>query len=239
LKKRGCHSQVTMGREPTETLKEAFPDLEPPHLRALARVATMRKCRPREVVIQQNEPGDSLFIIAAGFFNVTVSGPDGGTRALGVMGPGEMFGELSLLDGAPRSATVIAHTRGELVCIQSEPFVERLMKSPALSLAVMQVLARRVRRLTERCDDLVGLRVGSRLAKQLLLLADSHGLWTGTERVRVCIKLSQQELGDLVGASRESINYHLRLWENEKLLAREGGHLVVINVPLMRSVAQS
>jgi CRP-like cAMP-binding protein len=228
-----------MGREPAETLREAFPDLEPLHLRALARVATMRKCRPHEVVIQQNEPGDSLFIIATGFFNVTISGPDGGTRALGVMGPGEMFGELSILDGAPRSATVVAHTRGELVCIQSEPFVERLAKSPALALAVMQILARRVRRLTERCDDLVGLRVGSRLAKQLLLLADSHGLWTGTDRVRICIKLSQQELGDLVGASRESINYHLRLWENEKLLSREGGHLVVVNVPLMRTIALS
>jgi CRP-like cAMP-binding protein len=228
-----------MGREAGETLRAAFPEIEPAHLRVLARVATMRKCKPREIVIRQNEPGDSLFIIAAGFFNVNVSGPDGGTRALGVMGPCEMFGELSLVDGAPRSATVVAHTRGELACIHREPFLERLAKSPSLALAVMQILARRIRRLTERCDDLVGLRVGSRLAKQLLILAEAHGLWTGAERVRICIKLSQQELGDLVGASRESVNYHLRLWENEKLLSREGGHLVIINVPLMRTFAST
>jgi CRP/FNR family transcriptional regulator/CRP/FNR family cyclic AMP-dependent transcriptional regulator len=226
-----------MARELAETLREAFVDLEPSHLKALVRVATMRKCRPREVIIRQNEPGDSLFVIAAGFFNVSVSGPDGGTRALGVMGPYEMFGELSLVDGAPRSATVVAHTRSELVCIQREAFLDRLAKSPALALAVMQLLARRIRRLTERCDDLVGLRVGGRLAKQLMLLAESHGLWTSTDRVRICIKLSQQELGDLVGASRESVNYHLRLWENEKVLAREGGHLVIVNAPLLRSFA--
>jgi CRP-like cAMP-binding protein len=222
-----------------ETLRAAFPELEAPHLKALARVATIRRCRPREVVIRQNEPGDSLFVIAAGFFNVNVSGPDGGTRALGVMGPCEMFGELSLVDGAPRSATVVAHTRGELVCIQRDAFVERLAKSPVLALAVMQILARRIRRLTERCDDLVGLRVGSRLAKQILLLAEGHGLWTGTERVRISIRLSQQELGDLVGASRESVNFHLRLWETEKVLSREGGYLVIINVPLMRSLAMA
>jgi CRP-like cAMP-binding protein len=228
-----------MGREPTDTLKAAFPELEPGHLKALARVATMRRCKPREVVIQQNEPGDSLFIIASGFFNVNVTGPDGGTRALGVMGPCEVFGELSLVDGAPRSATVIAHTRGELVCIQREAFLERLERSSALALAIMQILARRIRRLTERCDDLIGMRVGNRLAKQLMLLAETHGLWSGTDRVRLCIKLSQQELGELVGASRESVNYHLRLWQSEKVLAREGGHLVVVNVPLMRTLAST
>src|SRR2546430_722238 len=126
-----------MGREPTDTLKAAFPELEPSHVRALVRVATMHRCRPREKVIQQNDPGDSLFIIASGFFNVNVTGPDDGTRALGVMGPCEVFGELSLVDGAPRSATVIAHTRNELVCIQRDAFLDRLNKSPALALTIM------------------------------------------------------------------------------------------------------
>jgi len=226
-----------MAANASEVLRKAFPDLEAPHISALAKVAVLKKCKPRDVIIRQHEPGDTLFGIASGYFNVSVIGPDGAVCALGVMGQHEIFGELSLIDGAPRSATVIASSRGELVCIRREPFMDQLKRTPTLAVAVMRLLARRIRRLTEHCDNLVGRPVSQRLAKQVVLLAESHGMRTSTDCIRIGIKLSQQELGQLVGASRESVNQHLRLWIGEKVLAREAGYLVIANEPLLRSIA--
>ncbi len=228
-----------MAASASEVLRKAFPDLERPQIDALAKVAVLKKCKPRDVVIRQHEPGDTLFGIASGYFNVSVFGPEGAVCALAVMGQHEIFGELSLIDGSPRSATVIASSRGELVCIRREPFMEQLSRTPALAVAVLRLMARRIRRLTEHCDNLVGRPVSQRLAKQVVLLAESHGMRVAPDRIRIGIKLSQQELGQLVGASRESVNQHLRLWIGEKVLAREAGHLMIANEPLLRSIAGS
>jgi len=125
LKKRECDSrEQAMGREGRETLKLHFRRSNRHTARCLPAWRPMRKCKPREVVIRRMSRATACSLSAAGFFNVNVSGPDGGTRALGVMGPCEVFGELSLVDGAPRSATVIAHhARG--VGVHSSPAVSR------------------------------------------------------------------------------------------------------------------
>src|SRR4030095_12721737 len=105
---------------------------------------------PREVVFQQGDPGDGLFVIAAGYLKASLTGPTGTATTLAIMGPSEMFGELSLLDGGPRSATVTAVTRAALMAIDRDSFLRLFESRPRLGITIMEVVARRLRRLSER-----------------------------------------------------------------------------------------
>jgi CRP/FNR family cyclic AMP-dependent transcriptional regulator len=214
-----------------------FREVDAAGLAELARLARARLCRPQEVVVRQGDEGDCVYIINTGFLKVCVAGPNGSLSTLCVVGPGEIFGELSLLDGGPRSATVTAVTRAELVALDRAPFLELLASRPRVSIAIMQVLARRVRRLTERSDDLTGMRVGNRLAKQLLLLAQNHAHQLGPTRLRLGVKLSQRELGELVGATRESVNKNLSALRDEGIVDDDDGYVVITNIELLRSIA--
>jgi CRP/FNR family transcriptional regulator, cyclic AMP receptor protein len=216
-----------------------FRDLEPRALAEIRALARLRTCDPQEVIFRQGDTGDGLFVIANGFCKVCVSGPTGTSTTLSIMGPREMFGELSLLDGGPRSATVTAVTRVDLLVIDREPFLKLFRSRPSVAIALVELVARRLRRLSERSDDVTGLPVPSRLAKQLLQLAASHAFRVTPTRVRLAIKLSQRELGDLVGSSRESVNKHLSRWKQQKILAEENGFLVITDIEQLRSLAAS
>jgi CRP-like cAMP-binding protein len=204
-------------------------------LAAVARISTYLR---GQTVVLQGEPGNCLFAIDTGYLKVSVLGRSGTLSTLGVMGPGDVFGEMSLLDGGPRSATVAALTRATLVTIDRGPFLELVRAVSPVGAAMFELLARRLRVVTERSDDLTVLTVGGRLAKQILLLARRHGTPVGPDRLRIGIRLSQQELGEMIGATRESVNKHLRIWEEEDVLKKEGGHLVILNLPLIESMAQ-
>jgi CRP/FNR family cyclic AMP-dependent transcriptional regulator len=214
-----------------------FREVDLAGLTELARLVRARVCRPHEVVVRQGDQGDCVFIINTGFLKVCVAGPSGSSSTLCVVGPGEIFGELSLLDGGPRSATVTAVTRAELVVLDRAPFLDLVASRPRVGIAIMEVLAGRVRRLSERSDDLTGLRVGSRLAKQLLTLAENHSHQLGPARLRLGVKLSQRELGEMVGATRESVNKNLSALRDGGVVADEGGYVVITNIDLLRSIA--
>jgi CRP/FNR family transcriptional regulator, cyclic AMP receptor protein len=217
----------------------AFRDLDPRSLAELRALARLRTFGPQEVVFRQGDVGDGLFVIATGFLKVSFSGPTGTTTTLSVMGPTEMFGELSLLDGGARSATVTAVTRAELLSIDREPFLKLFRSRPSVAIALVELVARRLRRLSERSDDVSGLPVASRLAKQLLQLAESHAFRLAPSRVRLAIKLSQREMGELVGTSRESVNKHLSRWKQRGILDEDNGFLVVTDLEQLRAIASS
>jgi CRP/FNR family transcriptional regulator, cyclic AMP receptor protein len=216
-----------------------FRDLDPRSLAEIRSLARRRSFKPQEVVFRQGDVGDGLYLIATGFLKVTISGPTGTTTTLSLMGPNEMFGELSLLDGGPRSATVTAVTRAELLSIDREPFLQVFKSRPSVAIALVEVVARRLRRLSEKSDDVSGLPVASRLAKQLLLLAESHAFRVAPTRVRLAIRLSQRELGELVGTSRESVNKHLGRWKQRRILDEDNGFLVVTDIEQLRAIAAS
>ncbi len=216
-----------------------FKDLEPRALAEVRALARRRTCAPQEVVFRQGDTGDGLYVIATGFLKACISGPTGTSTTLSIMGPREMFGELSLLDGGPRSATVTAVTRADLLAIDREPFLRLFRARPSVAIALVEVVARRLRRLSERSDDVTGLPVANRLAKQLLLLAESHAFRLTPARVRLAIRLSQRELGELVGTSRESVNKHLNRWKQRRLLTEDGGFLVITDLAQLRTIAES
>jgi CRP-like cAMP-binding protein len=214
-----------------------FREMDPAHLDPIVPLARSQVHAPGEVVVHQGDDGNSVFSITAGFLKVSTLGTEGSHSTLTLMGPGEIFGELSLLDGGQRSATVTALTRCELIAIDRAPFLQTLRAHPQVGIALMEVVARRLRRLSERSDDLTGQPVGTRLARQLLSLAENHGYLLGPGRLRLGMKLSQRELGELIGATRESVNKQIGLWKDEGVVSDDDGYVVVTNLDLLRSIA--
>jgi CRP/FNR family transcriptional regulator/CRP/FNR family cyclic AMP-dependent transcriptional regulator len=222
---------------PVELLRKVsmFGGLEDAELNAIAAIAQRKRYGSRETVVQQADAGGELFVIVSGHLKVVSAGTDGRDNALNVMGPGEVFGEISLLDGEPRSATVTSLDRCELLIIRRDPFMRLLESSARMSIELLKVLTKRVRKLTERSEDIAFLRVGGRLAKRVAELADAYGEKLPDGSLRLPFKLSQQEIGDLVNATRESANKQIKQWEDEGLVAQDSGYLVVRDLQRLKA----
>jgi CRP-like cAMP-binding protein len=214
-----------------------FRELGPEALEAIAAMAHVRRCAPREVVVTEEAVAEGLYLVTRGRAAVSVAGRDGSPVTIGEMGVGEIIGEISLLDGGTASATVTALTPVELIAIDRQGFLRLLERHPKMAIPLLGVLARRLRRLTRWADDLAALPVPSRLAKCLMGLVAEHGQPVGPRRIRLGIKLSQQDLGMRIGVTRESINKHVRRWEQAGILVKESGHLVVADLDKLRTLA--
>ncbi|HEX4207174.1 MAG TPA: Crp/Fnr family transcriptional regulator, partial [Ktedonobacteraceae bacterium] len=131
--------------------------------------------------------------------------PDGQEISLVVFGKGECFGELALLDGEPRSADATALERVECYTLQRSDFHKAIMKNPKIAIQILEVLSKRLRKTDKQVEDLIFLDVYGRVAKKLLELAEEHGIQV-ENGVMIDVRLTQQELASMVGASRESVN---------------------------------
>jgi len=210
-----------------------FASLEPEVRKPLAALIRVRSYAARQFVVWEGQPGGTLFLSLSGFFKAVTTGADGREMILSVMGPGEVLGELSVLDGQPRSASVVTIEPGELASIDRPALLGLMNSSPGLAVGLIEVLARRVRILTKRFEILSSQDVPERLAQALLNLAEKHGEASG-ERVRIPVRLSQQDLANMVGATRESVNKQLRKWTKDGVLRRETGCVIISDVPALR-----
>jgi CRP/FNR family transcriptional regulator/CRP/FNR family cyclic AMP-dependent transcriptional regulator len=205
-----------------------FEDLAAKELDVLVAASTSRLYAAREVVFREGDAGDAAFAISHGWLKVVAHGPDGQEATLSLMGAGEAFGELAILDSGPRSATVVALEPSLLLVLERVRFHELLKSSPSLAYKMLLVTSRRLRRLSQRVEDVEFLDVPARLAKKLTELAERNGTELGDGRVRVRVKLSQRELGGMINATRESINKHLKLLAENGLVEQgKGGELLV------------
>lgn len=213
-----------------------FASLEPEARRPLAQLIRLRRYSARQVVVWEGEAGGTLFLSLSGYFKAITTGGDGKEMLLSIMGPGEVFGELSVLDGQPRSASVITLEPGELACIERAALFELMAASPRLAIGLIEVLAQRVRTLTKRYETISTLDVSQRLAQVLVSLAQKHGQRDGS-RVRIPVRLSQSDLGSMVGATRESVNKQFRKWTESGVLHRENGCVVISDFAVLRAAS--
>jgi len=158
-----------------------------------------------ERLFSEGDAGDKLYIILEGKIKLTKAAPDGRENLLSVHGPGEMFGELSLFDPIPRTSSATAVTSARLAGLAHDDLRTWLSSRPEVAMHLLQALAQRLRRINEVKADLVFTDVPGRVAKALLDLADRFGVLT-PEGVQVNHDLTQEELAQLVGASRETVN---------------------------------
>src|SRR5438270_4471846 len=178
-----------------------FNGLNDDEVHDLISAAKRRTFRSGEVIFHRDDPGQMLYVIKEGKVKICLISPDGQEISLVVLGKGECFGELSLLDGLGRSADVIALERVECYTLQRSDFHNAIMKNPKIAIQVLEVLSRRLRTTDEMVEDLIFLDVYGRVAKKLLELADTHGSKVGNG-IRIDVRLTQQELASMVGASR-------------------------------------
>lgn len=221
-------------RELLERL-ELFSELAPAELDAVVVVTRAELFVPRDIVVRQGEPAETAFAVVYGRLKVVTTGGSGQESVVGMLRKGEVFGELAILDGGARSATVIALAPTLVLAIDRRKLQALLLKEPTVSYKLLRVLARRLRLAIDAREV---LDVPARVAKQLLQLAQDDG-----ERVpggvRIRIELSQRELGAMVGATRESVNKTLAGFAKKGMVRAEGKQLVVLDGGALRQVVET
>jgi len=190
-----------------------FGQLGPADLQRVVEVARERSYPKNSVILFEDDPGDALYVVAEGQVKVVLIGEDGREVILSVMGAGEFFGEMALIDDEPRSAHVIAMEDSTLVVLRREDFQPILAQTPVIALALLKELSRRLRRVDEKVGSLVLLDVNGRVAQLLLELADE----AGGERIRR--RLTHHTIAQMIGSSRETVSRTMRDLVDKGLIA--------------------
>jgi CRP/FNR family transcriptional regulator, cyclic AMP receptor protein len=204
-----------------------FAELSEADVGLVMQIAQKRRYEGRRVIVRQGDADGDLYAVLRGHLKVTACDRHGHEIVMSLMQPGDVFGEIAFLDGGARSATVTSLDSCELLVIRRADFLLLLRRVPTISMALLNVMAKRIRRLSESAQDSAFLDVKARLAKRLVDLADQFGTPLGSGQVALKVRLSQQELGDMVQATRESVNKCLREWAKEGIIQQNGRQLVI------------
>jgi len=181
-----------------------FRELTEDELGRVAAAARERTYPRNSVILFEDDPGDALFVVVGGQVKVVLIGEDGREVILSVLGPGDFFGEMSLIDDEPRSAHVIAMEDARLLVLRREDFQHALEEHPRIAIGLLRALSRRLRRADDKIGALVLLDVTGRVAKLLLELADEQ------DGVTITRKLTHHTIAQMVGSSRETVSRTMR-----------------------------
>lgn len=181
-----------------------FRSLAPTEVNAFSQMAREKSYPKGSVILFEDDPGDSLFVVRAGRVKVVLVAEDGREVILGILGVGEHFGELSLIDDQPRSAHVVAMEESTLLVLRREDFRRRVEQSPAVAWALLLELSRRLRRADDKIGSLVLLDVPGRIARMILDAATEGG----SESIEK--PLTHQTIAHVIGASRETVSRAMR-----------------------------
>jgi CRP-like cAMP-binding protein len=181
------------------------------------------------ILFKEGDEGEHVYVIVDGKLKLGTASGDGRENLLSILGPGEMFGELSLFDPGPRTSTATAVTDAKLLSLSHEKLIPWLMGNPEVSLQLLARLAQRLRRTNEAVGDLVFSDVPGRVAKALIDLGSRFGKATD-EGLFVHHDLTQEELAQLVGASRETVNKALADFASRGWLKLDGRAVLITDV---------
>ena len=198
-----------------------FEGISPEDRAALARAATLRTYRRGETIVQQGQPGDAFYVLVRGRVAVAIVAPDGREVVLNTLGEGDHFGEMALLDDAPRSASVIAQERSDLAILSRAVFLDLLKSNFVLTRALLAAFSARLRRANATIEGLASLDVKSRLARYFRELAATRGRKAGGGW-SVVVRPSQREIADTIGSSRETVSRTMSQMAAEQLIVPKG-----------------
>lgn len=195
-----------------------------------------RNLPARKMVFQRGDMGSEMCAILSGGVKVSTLSSEGKEIIFDVMCAGDFFGELSLLDGKPRTGTVTTLVNSVFLIVGKEYFLDFLMHHPQTAVSLLKTLTSRLRQMDAFLEDVLFLDAEARLAKRLMALAGIYGHEMGSA-IQIDLKMSQQDLANLVGITRESVNKHFKGWEKAGVVAMEQGRIVVNRPQLLRSLA--
>ena len=190
---------------------------------------------PNAVLFCKGDPGTNMMAMVRGRAKVCSHSEDGKELVLNLINTGDVVGEIALLDGSARTADAVTLEECEMLVLERRDFIPFLKRHPETCLKLLTVLCERVRRTSQMLEESLFLEGSARLAKRLEHLAALFGrrVPEGTE---ITIKLSQQQLGNMVGMSRESMNKLLGQWRRDNLVISRNGHLVITDLERLRDI---
>jgi CRP-like cAMP-binding protein len=211
-------------------LNPMFADLGADELQRISSLCHTRHLAVGEALFRKGDPGDALFGVRRGQIRIETGASDGGRLTLNFMAPGDLFGEVAVLDGQSRTAGATAGEVTELFVLRRADFLEHLEREPRVAIKIIQLLCQRIRWQSERMEESVPQPLPVRLARRLCALAADFG----SE-----VHISQQQLGVFVGAARESVNRQLRLWRKDGILDLQRGRILLLNMNRLTAVARN
>jgi CRP/FNR family transcriptional regulator, cyclic AMP receptor protein len=212
----------------------ALDDEQAAELRASMSEVTLAR---GDALFHEGDPGDRLYVVTDGKVKLHRTSPDGRENMLAVLGPGELIGELSLFDPGPRTATASALTEVKLLGLGHGDLQPWLNARPEVATALLRAVARRLRKTNDQMSDLVFSDVPGRVARALLDLSRRFGVQS-EEGIHVVHDLTQEELAQLVGASRETVNKALADFVHRGWIQLQGKSVVVLDEERLRRRAR-
>lgn len=203
-----------------------FADLEEKELDKIAKLGTRQKYKKGNIVVLERESGAALFVIISGKVKVVRTDAEGREVILSMFGPGEFFGEMALLDGMARSASVVAISKAELFMIHRRDFLELLHQFPSIGVALLSELAMRLRKADMQIKSLSLKDAAGRVANVLLILADDIGVFR-KGRVEIDDLPLQQDVANMAGTSRETVSRMLHQFVREGSIQLKGNQLII------------
>lgn len=231
----GYNTTIVMNiSPPTTTLLEMLDLFAGLPQEAYARITPRihRRIFPEgSTIMTAQQPGEAVYFIVKGTLKVHVPQPDGNDVILAILGPGDVVGEMSLIDQIERSANVLTQEESILLWMDRAAFQECLETIPKLSQNMIRILSRRVRAADEHIQALAALDVYGRIACQLLSFARRYGLRQSDESVMIPMRLTQGDLADLVGASRKRVNQVIGTCRQQGLISIDARGYITLHKP--------
>jgi CRP-like cAMP-binding protein len=205
-----------------------FNNLKPDQADRLAGRLMMRRFSNGQIIFHRGDPGGLLYIITKGKVKITYSTADGQEALLAILGVGDFFGELALLDDSPRSASAEAIGETETYTLHRDRFMQFIRENPDFALHVLHTLAQVIRRLNSQLSDIFFLDLPARLARTLLHLAEQHGR-EADNGILIDLSLTQTDLAEMTGATRVSVNKALGRFRRAEWVQTKGRKVTILD----------
>lgn len=198
-------------------------------------LVSRRSYRKGSMIFRQGDAGDALYAVISGQVRIVTHSAGGREAFLNIMEPGDVFGEIAVIDGGARTATALAMGDVVLFLIRRSDLLGLMTRDPALALHLLQVFCQRLRWTSELIEESAFLDLPARLARRLLRLVADHGMATPDG---ISLRLSQAELANFLSASRQVVNQHLQEWRAKGWISLSRGGVVVVDREALRGCAQ-
>jgi len=216
-----------------------FGQLEANEIDNILTLAIQRKFSAGQIIFQKGEEGNSMMIVLSGEVKIGAISADGREIVLNIIHPGEVFGEIALLDGKSRSADAVALNDCQLLIIRRRDFLPYIKKHPEVAVQLISLLCEKLRNTSNTLENIGLLSIPARLARLLLQMAETnHQDASDSKVLKIRSTLSQRQIGNLIGATRESVNKQLRAWQSDGIILQETDSISILRVPDFKMFAE-
>jgi CRP-like cAMP-binding protein len=193
----------------------------------------IERCRRGKTIFRRASPGTAMMAVLRGSVKICTVSRNGKEAVLNVIGPGQVFGEIAVLDGGPRTADAVALVESEILVLDRRDFMPVLRAHPELAQRLLEVLCGRLRKTSEQLEDAFFLDMPGRMAKALLAAPAGESAGGAMQ-----VQLTQRELGEMIGTARESVNKLLHSWQNAGIVALRRGAIAIRKPDALKRLAE-